>query len=102
MVETLDKARLLDDSKRLKLERAQQRSVSDLLKPIINHLSNSRVVALAPIWLTQSTSDCAGYPTSEERLLSLKRSFLPRMLRKSAGRKRFVTWEIRVPYRPSG
>ena len=34
-----------------------------------------------------------------KRLLSLKLGFLPRMLRKSASRKCFVRWEIRVPFR---
>ncbi len=48
-------AHLLEDPKRLLLDMAQERSLSELLRLIVNRLSDSNRVALARIWLARVT-----------------------------------------------
>src|SRR5260370_38530120 len=56
---------LLSDPKRLLLDLAQAHSVSELLQLIVNRLSASDRVALARIWLAQSTASCSRCPMAE-------------------------------------
>jgi transcriptional regulator with GAF, ATPase, and Fis domain len=56
---------LFGDPKRLLLDMAQQHSVSDLLNLIVSRLTDSNRVALARIWLAQSTADCSGCTTPD-------------------------------------
>jgi transcriptional regulator with GAF, ATPase, and Fis domain len=56
---------LLSDPKRLLLDLAQEHSVPQQLRLIVNRLSNCDRVALARIWLTQPTADCSGCPTPD-------------------------------------
>lgn len=56
---------LLSDPKRLLLDMAQQRSVSGLLRLIVNRLSDSGQIALARIWLAQPTAQCSDCQTAD-------------------------------------
>jgi GAF domain-containing protein len=56
---------LFADPKRVLLDLAQEQSLSKLLRLIVTRLTGSPRVALARIWLAQSTSDCSGCPLAE-------------------------------------